>query len=71
MADTHDYPTIEIEAQHLNEAHVIVGESGGLCAVYDSPVPLPGRPNLVVVSTEYGALVLGPLSTVQILAMVD
>lgn len=56
---THDYPTKMILAKDLNDTHVLVGESGGLSAVYDS-APSSAMPGLTWVETEHGPLYLDP-----------
>ena len=56
-SDTHDYVTKQVPALDLDHTMVLVGESGGLSAIYDV------RPNslidgFVTVETEHGPLVL-------------
>jgi hypothetical protein len=56
---THDYETRPVLGKNLTAEHVLVGESGGLSAVYDttgSSLVL----GCVVVTTEHGALYLDP-----------
>jgi len=56
---THDYTTKLVKGSELTDEHVLVGESGGLSAVYEVN---PGSllPELVTVWTEHGALLLDP-----------
>ena len=57
MSDTHDCDTVSVPALDLTPAHVLVGESGGLSAVYEvrHDSLLPG---FVTVTTEHGPLLL-------------
>lgn len=56
---THDYATRLVKGSELADEHVLVGESGGLSAVYEVR---PGSllPGFVTVWTEHGALLLDP-----------
>lgn len=59
MSDVHDYPTKQILGKDLNYTHVLVGESGGLCAVYgnhNSSLVM----GCIVIDTEHGPLYLDP-----------
>lgn len=63
MAETHinihDYKTKEVLGKDLDYTMVLVGESGGLCAVYavNNSSAMPG---LLAVETEHGPLYLDP-----------
>jgi len=57
MADTHDYDTISITADELNSTHVLVGQSGGLSAVYEAEMS-DAMPGCIRVETEHGPLYL-------------
>lgn len=59
MPETHDFPTRTVHAKDLDHTHVLVGESGGLSAVYDSS-PSSAMPGLTCVETEHGPLYLDP-----------
>lgn len=52
---THDYTAKTISVKSLNSTHVLVGESGGLSAVYgvEKSYVMPG---CVAVETEHGTL---------------
>jgi hypothetical protein len=66
MAATHDYDTRPMLGRDLTSAHVLVGESGGLSAVYDcNPSSLVF--GLVVVTTEHGQLYLDPDALYEVL----
>jgi hypothetical protein len=70
MSETHTYPTVTIPARDLDYTHVIVGESGGLCAVYESAQPSPTF-GLYRVETEHGHIFIDPAKDVNVLAPVD
>lgn len=59
MADTHDYTTKPVKGKDLTGEHVLVGESGGLSAIYDSK-PSSLVLGMQMVETEHGALMLDP-----------
>jgi hypothetical protein len=63
MAETHDYPTKSILAKNLKKSNVLVGESGGLSAVYETSATPYGK---VIVTTEHGVLTFGPSATVNV-----
>jgi hypothetical protein len=42
VTDTHDYKTKILRADELNSTHVLVGDSGGLSAIYDSELTHDG-----------------------------
>jgi hypothetical protein len=67
MASTHNYTTALLPAIDLDSTMVLVGESGGLSAVYDvaNSYAMPG---LLVVETEHGSLYLDPDLHVEVLA---
>ena len=56
---THEYPTKVVQVSRLNSTHVLVGESGGLSAVYEVSESniMPG---IFLVETEHGPLYLDP-----------
>jgi hypothetical protein len=56
---THDYPTRKVRGFELDETMVLVGESGGLSAVYDNS-PSSAMPGLMMIDTEHGPLYLDP-----------
>ncbi len=56
---SHDYKTRPVLGRDLGSEHVLVGQSGGLSAVYD-PNPSTAMPGLLVVTTEHGHLYLDP-----------
>jgi hypothetical protein len=55
MSETHDYETVRVRREDLNVTHVLVGESGGLCAIYHKPEKILG---MNMIETEYGMLLL-------------
>lgn len=55
MSDTHDHPTKEVLGKDLDHTMVLVGESGGLSAIYDAK-----GIDLIDVTTEHGVLNLDP-----------
>lgn len=57
MPDTHNYPTKLVLGKDLNDTHVLVGESGGLSAVYENDVS-SAMPGSQAVLTEHGPLYL-------------
>ena len=64
MSATHDYDTEWIPARDLNNTHVLVGESGGLSAVYDTAFVSGGK---VYTETEHGTLVHDAFYEVEVL----
>lgn len=56
---THDYATRDMLASEIDDTMVLVGESGGLSAVYES-APSAALPGLQLVTTEHGPLLLDP-----------
>lgn len=56
-ATERNHDTIEVLAKDLDSTHVLVGESGGLSAVYDVE-PSYIMPGCVAVETEHGTLYL-------------
>ena len=66
MPATHDYDTRPVPGKDLTGEHVLVGESGGLSAVYDCN-PSSRVFGLVVVTTEHGHLYLDPDALYQVL----
>lgn len=65
MAATHDYKVKLVQVMHLDATHVLVGESGGLCAVYSS-APSGFGWGLWGVETEHGMLLLDPDAMVEV-----
>ena len=59
MSDTHDHPTKPVLGKDLNETHVLIGESGGMSAVYEVE-PSNLVLGCLVVTTEHGPLYLDP-----------
>lgn len=55
MSEIHDYETDFILASELDGTHVLVGESGGLSAVYGAAASNV-TPDFIVVNTEHGTL---------------
>lgn len=66
MGATHDYDTTTITAAALNSTHVLVGESGGLSAVFETE-PSHVIEGTLRVETEHGSLYLDPDDEVDIL----
>jgi hypothetical protein len=66
MSETHDYETKMVKATALNGTHVIVGECGGLSAVFDVE-PSSAIPGLYRVESEHGVLYLDPDQKIQVL----
>lgn len=52
---THDYPVALVKASAINGTHVLVGECGGLSAVF-SAEPSAAMPGCTAISTEHGYL---------------
>lgn len=64
---THEYDTRPVLGKDLDGTMVLVGESGGLSAIYDaSPSDLCF--GMTVVNTEHGPLYLDPDSEYAVLA---
>lgn len=65
---THDYSTKEVKSADLTSDHVLVGESGGLCAVYSATRlgPVQSIHGLIHVETEHGFLLLDPEEMVNV-----
>jgi hypothetical protein len=54
MADTHDYETKSVLGKDLDETMILVGESGGLSAVYENkPSSLPIIDEAVINASEH------------------
>lgn len=66
-AETHDYATAELLASYLNSTHILVGESGGLSAVYDTE-PSNAMPGCLRIETEHGTLYADPDEVFRVLA---
>jgi hypothetical protein len=63
---THDYATREVLGSKLDSSMVLVGESGGLSAIYEVGAS-SAMPGLVRVETEHGPLYLDPDETYPVL----
>lgn len=57
---THDYDTKKVNPADLNSTHVLVGESGGLSAIYENDGPSNAMAGLIRLETEHGPLYLDP-----------
>lgn len=55
---SHDYPTRTVLGRDLDTTMVLVGESGGLSAIYEVSSSAP--PGVIPVTTEHGTLYLDP-----------
>jgi hypothetical protein len=64
MSEVHTYKTRLIGARELNGTHVLVGECGGLSAVFAEPQVCLG---VLVVETEHGEMVFGVDRRVEVL----
>jgi hypothetical protein len=67
MSETHDYQTRTLKPIRLGSTHVLVGESGGLSAVYTNDGPSSAMPGLIRIETEHGPLYLDPDEDVEVL----
>lgn len=70
MSEAHDYKTKMVKVTALNGTHVIVGECGGLSAVFDVE-PSNAIPGLYRIESEHGVLYLDPDQKIQVLAEDD
>ncbi len=59
MSESHDYDTTTVRGSDLDNTHCLVGESGGLSAVYGNKASGFGV-GLRSVETEHGLLLLDP-----------
>ena len=66
MSKTHDWETKQVKPSNLDSTCVLVGECGGLSAVFEAG-PSYASPGLWRVETEHGALYLDPDLDVEIL----
>jgi hypothetical protein len=66
-AATHDDDTAQVLGRELGSEHVLIGEAGGLSAVYTSRAS-SAMPGLVCVETEHGPLFLDPDHPYTVLA---
>lgn len=66
-AETNDYESQDVLVLLLDETMVLVGESGGLSAVYGRPVPYGSGEHAVTVLTEHGTLLVTRTATVKVL----
>ncbi len=71
VTEVHTYNTQSILGENLNETHVLVGESGGLTAIYDRPRVLRSAltPELTIwaIETEHGHMVIDPERVYEVL----
>lgn len=56
---THDYATKQVLGRDLTGDHVLVGESGGLSALFSAPTSGYTRTSMIV-DTEHGMLIVDP-----------
>lgn len=68
MAATHDYDTRLVLPAALDETMVLVGESGGLSAIYLNDGFSASMAGLVRIETEHGPLYLDPDEPAEVLA---
>lgn len=57
---THDHPTRPVGPRDLDSTMVLVGDSGGLSAVYANDGPSSVLHGLIRIETEHGPLYLDP-----------
>lgn len=57
---THEHPTKPVNTKLLDSTMVLVGESGGLSAIYENAEPSSSMPGIWRVETEHGPLYLDP-----------
>ena len=67
MNEAHDYDTVKVKVSALNGTHVIVGECGGLSAVFDV-CPSETMPGYYSVATEHGTSYFSENDTFDVLA---
>ena len=67
MNEAHDYNTVKVKVSALNGTHVIVGECGGLSAVFDV-CPSETMPGYYSVATEHGTSYFNEKDTFDVLA---
>ena len=70
MSEAHDYKTKMVKVTALNGTHVIVGDCGGLSAVFDVE-PSTAIPGLYRIESEHGVLYLDPDQKIQVLDEFD
>lgn len=70
MSATHDYDTVQINAEDLDGTHTLVGACGGLSSVFEVFDTFNGGVDgiLLEVQTEHGSLFLAPDESVEVLA---
>jgi hypothetical protein len=66
MTEVHNYDTEKVPGSQLTGRDVLVGESGGLSAIYDVRES-SAMPGLLSVETEHGMLYLDPDERYQVL----
>ena len=66
MSEVHTHVTKTVRGDALDSTHVLVGESGGLSAVYEAE-PSGSMPGFVRVETEHGPLYLDPEELYEVL----
>ena len=59
--------TKTVKGRDLDHTHVLVGESGGLCAIYEAPKSGMVM-GLLNVETEHGFLLLDPDADFEVIA---
>jgi hypothetical protein len=67
MTTTHDHDTLPVKPADLDPSMVIVGECGGLSAIFEAPEESNVLPGHYLVTTEHGNLYLDGDLTVDIL----
>ena len=67
MDGVHDYKVRSLLGSQLDSTNVLVGESGGLSAIYGTETS-SAMPGLLVVETEHGPLYLDPDEEYEVLA---
>jgi hypothetical protein len=68
VSEVHTYDTKFIPARDIDSTCVLVGESGGLSAVYDNTGASGLLPGLLCIETEHGWLYLDAELEVEVLA---
>ena len=67
MSDAHDHSVTLVKASAINGTHVLVGECGGLSAVFEAG-PAHSAPGFWRVETEHGPLYLDPDEELEVLS---
>ena len=66
MSEVHTYDTIRVKAKDITPEHVLVGESGGLSAVYTTFESYIMK-GCQVLETEHGALYIDTHEELEVL----